>query len=639
MSARRYLAMRPFLFVVAATCASLLPVRPVQAKLTDEQIAMVDRVMQRLLAVAQEPEGYDAWPPTWKLIDSDEENAFATTVKDERPKKVPMIRVYRGLLENVAQMNEHRLAFVLGHELAHLLCGHVINAAGETAVTAAAFGREAEIEADVLGMQLAVKAGFSYREAMGAPQRFRDMGHEYTSFEGIGTDHPSWSERLSLLETDERQAEYWRAASAFETGVFLLQAQNYASAEPCFEQVVKDFPKCHEAWVNLGYAQLMQYCDALEPDDLREFGIGQLIVGGFYQRPEAYRGAADEDLWWSAVGAFQRALTLKPDLLLAKANLALAYLVQPSGKPDVGKAAKLYSEVEAMLRTEGSAENVDPLTRAALLSNAWVGVFHTDAARGAAVMEQVNRYLQMAENSRGGQAGARQVRAALRYTQATSLAAAGGADQQREALRLFEEYLAATPSSSSWWPLAYEQYTAAAAKLSVTPKSEAALAKSVTSNWRLASGVATPGGVMVTISTPTKKAVAALGESATGEELIAGRFVKRYDYPEQGIAILGDRRVFAIVLAGPNAPALELRRNSLGAQVESLSIGMPRATVEALLGDAWTSTNTSIIDPKKRHEFYEKVGVAVRYEDGKVAEIIVTVAADFGSDKGLQAPS
>src|SRR5262249_16763497 len=151
--------------------------------------------------------------------------------------------------------------------------------------------------------------------------------------------------RLVLL--DREQATIWKAMSAFHDGVYFLVSEQYISAERCYRGVTKEFPGCYEAWANLGYALLMQYCDALEEDDLRPFNLGQLLVGGFYRRRESLpiRGV-DEELWWDAVGALREALRLKPDLVLARANLGVAYLVRPAGK-DVRTATQFLKEAAA----------------------------------------------------------------------------------------------------------------------------------------------------------------------------------------------------------------------------------------------------------------------------------------------------
>src|SRR5262249_4904620 len=147
--------------------------------------------------------------------------------------------------------DDDRLAFVLGHELAHVALGHVVRPRqGETGFVQLAFGRKQEADADLKGMELALKAGYSFRRGRTVIDRMKRLGLTYSSFEGLGADHPSWNDRLTAMDRD--QATLWRAMAAFEDGVFFLCGEQYASAETCFRAVVKEFPDCHEAWANLG---------------------------------------------------------------------------------------------------------------------------------------------------------------------------------------------------------------------------------------------------------------------------------------------------------------------------------------------------------------------------------------------------
>lgn len=601
--------------------------RPAAAAITPEQQALVDQVMQRLLAVVERPEGYDAWPPTWKIIDTDGENAFAWIDQQQLPKAIPIVRIDRGFLETLAEMNEHRVAFVLGHEMAHLLGGHSLRNRGETNVTASVFEREDEIEADRVGMQLALKAGYSYRPALGAARRFIDMGHEYTSFEGVGVDHPSWSDRIALMETDEVQAELWRSMSAFDTGVYFLETEQHRHAADCFERVVREFPKCYEAWANLGYAKLMMYCDALEPQEVREFNIGHLIVGGFYRRAgslaEQVRGI-NAPLWEQAVEALQNALALKDDLVLARANLALAYLVHPSGSPDVGEAAQEFDAVSRMLAEESVVADLDPLTRATLLANAWVGVAHNDPAQSTAVMQQIETFLRRAEDQDARTGGAvRSLRSALGFTRASALAGGASEADRRTALALFEQYLASMSPASAWWPLAYERYADTARALSVTPKPQEELAKRRQNQWRVVTSISLAGDASLGISDPAPEALELLGPADATTPVVDGGSLNMLDYAGRGLSVLMGREVIAIVLNSPESPRVELRRPGLGAQPAQIYVGMPRKEVEALLGDEWVSQRASVIDAGEKHHLYEDVGVAVKFVDGVVSEIII----------------
>ncbi len=118
--------------------------------------------------------------------------------------------------------------------------------------------------------------------------------------------------------------------------------------------MVAEFPDAYEAWSNLGYALLMQYCDALNPDDLRRLGIGQLVLGGFYKRPASLRSrvkGVDRALWDETVRSLREALRLKPGLSLAKAFLGVAYLVHPGGK-DAATARDLLREAASLAESD-----------------------------------------------------------------------------------------------------------------------------------------------------------------------------------------------------------------------------------------------------------------------------------------------
>ncbi len=595
------------------------------AEVTDAQRELVASVMERLLAVTPQPPGYDSWPVQWKIIDSDDVNAFATLDDSADPQKVPIIRVYRGFLDQVAEMNEHRLAFVLGHELAHVVKGHILptDTRGRTAVTHLVFEREDEIEADQVGIELAVKAGFSYKEGMTVTQRFREVS-QYTSFEGNSVDHPSWTDRIALLQTDEVQERLWRAMSAFETGALMLQTEQYKHAESCFKRVVREFPKCKEAWVNLGYAQLMRYCDGLEQDELDAFGVGQLLVGGFYERPESLavdRGINDE-LWWDAVGSLQRALTVDDQLILAKAHLAIAYLVHPSGQPDVGKAAELFDEVAKLLESPDAMKNLSPLARVSLLANSWIGVHHSNPQRSEVLLSEIQKQLRPDEQT---QAAAAQIRFAMSFTQAVDLAANESNDERRRAVGLFENYLAGMSRSSAWWPLAYEKYAKLATELSMTARTPEDFAKGSKRRWRNITSVTLADGSLIGLAEATDEMLSSLGEAESVQPLVNGTLLKRYDYPKRGVSVVAGREVIAIALNQPSSPQIMLQQEGLATQAVPIYVGMPRAELEKLLGDAWSSETTAVLDPRARHQFYPAVGVAVAFREGKVSELIVIV--------------
>ena len=186
-----------------------------RAEVTPADRDLVDQVARRLLAVAEPVAGF-AWPPTIEIVDKDEIQAYAHNAsKDDQVR--PEIVVYAGLLHRVVQGNADRLAFVLGHELGHVILKHIERPTpGKTDVVKLVFDREQEIAADAKGMELTLAAGYSFKGALRAIRRFLDLDLEYSSFEGLGVDHPSWKDRIALLDTE--QAPLWRAMAAFHDG-------------------------------------------------------------------------------------------------------------------------------------------------------------------------------------------------------------------------------------------------------------------------------------------------------------------------------------------------------------------------------------------------------------------------------------
>lgn len=130
---------------------------------------MANTVLQRLLATqqARRPVShFRSWPPKVQIVEVESDaklrkllglyNAFAYCASGTPAIVItrPFMRVY---IEGVAD----RLAFALGHELAHLVLTHppCKSLPPETPFLRAVFDREEEYEADLLGMQLALAAG------------------------------------------------------------------------------------------------------------------------------------------------------------------------------------------------------------------------------------------------------------------------------------------------------------------------------------------------------------------------------------------------------------------------------------------------------------------------------------------------
>src|SRR6266851_3837072 len=124
-----------------------------------QQEAMVKDVFSRLLTVpdaAKPIKAYDAWPPD-AAESVGKYNAFAAA-----PLCYPIVRITQPLRQDVIQGDPDRLALILGHELGHVLLGHVDCAESRdlSRISRLSFGRDKEFAADAKGWELALAAGY-----------------------------------------------------------------------------------------------------------------------------------------------------------------------------------------------------------------------------------------------------------------------------------------------------------------------------------------------------------------------------------------------------------------------------------------------------------------------------------------------
>ncbi|MDY6890914.1 MAG: M48 family metallopeptidase [Pseudomonadota bacterium] len=199
-----------------------------KAKLPIEQDARITRYVACVAdaIVMQIPPRYGYAPQEWELVVFKDEavNAFALPGGK--------IGVYTGMLE-VAD-NQHQLAAVIGHEVAHVLAQHsnarmsqqqltqlgimatsvaladrVDSKTQQAAILALGLGaqygillpysRKHESEADLLGQELMAQAGFDPREAVTLWQKMAQRG-EAAPPELLST-HPAPTTRIQRLET------------------------------------------------------------------------------------------------------------------------------------------------------------------------------------------------------------------------------------------------------------------------------------------------------------------------------------------------------------------------------------------------------------------------------------------------------
>jgi hypothetical protein len=579
--------------------------------------ALVEQVFAKLLAVpaADRPAiHFDAWPPKAQIIDPARESSLAESAGSYNafayaPNCIPQVRITEGLMNDVVQGDSDRLALILGHELGHLLLGHTQCARGtdKSPVVEAAFTRDQEFAADHKGIELALAAGYSARKGYQGFERLAQIS-DYSSFEALTKNHPSWAERLARLDT--AQAELWRSMSAFQDGVYFLESENYPDAERCFRSVVTEFPEADDAWANRGYARLMEFADNLTTGDLRSFGIDQVVVGAFYSRPAWLSGKArgiDDKAWQEAVSALSEAGRLNQNLALAKANLGVAYLLDPAGK-DTQRAIALLEAAVSLLRKDQSlaaqAESDPRSPIIAVANNLAVAYSAADRFHDAsALLESISKM-----GFRRSATGFLQSQALI-YNYAMLIARMSDLKAHREAQTLFEEYLENSSKSSSWWPMAYERYAALSKELGISAKTQDQLQRSIEHTFRQVSSVDVGGGHVIALG----QKLGDIPQSERWQEVttVNGTALKRLRSPENGLDVLADSdRIVAIYLRDSSGPTLSIRRIGMDAHTDQLRVGMTATDVDKILGGQ-PYRFESLTDTWTPYRFYPYLGIAM----------------------------
>jgi predicted Zn-dependent protease len=184
------------------------------------QVKRLRAIAQRIIPLA--PEWSDrarSWKWEVNLLDSKEINAFCMPGGK--------IAFYSGILQDL-KLTDDEVAVVMGHEMAHALREHARERMGKSAATGIGasllsqllglgelgqtvtrygaqlltlkFGREDETEADLVGMELAAKAGFNPRAGVTLWKKM-DAANQGAPPEWLST-HPSGSARIAQIEAN-----------------------------------------------------------------------------------------------------------------------------------------------------------------------------------------------------------------------------------------------------------------------------------------------------------------------------------------------------------------------------------------------------------------------------------------------------
>lgn len=608
-------------WIVSGVCVLLWNAAPIRAQIRESDQALAQQVFKKLLSVA--PGKQTDWPPVLIIEDKSEINAFATLQRRDG-KLQPVVVCSNALLQKVVDGNADRLAFILGHEIGHHILGHPQAEEQKTGFLQATFSRTQELDADHEGMELAVKAGYSFPGGLSGIRKMIDLGLNYSSFEGLSTDHPSWDERIALL--DKQQANLWRSLGAFEDGTYFLVVQNYPLAQRAFRQVTKEFPDSDEAWANLGYAMLMEYADSLDESDLQHFNIGQIVAGGFYKRSkslEAHVRGVNEELWWDAVGALREAIRLNPSLSLPNANLGIAYLLRPAGK-DPGKAAESLEEASKLAPTDASLDPVSRLAEQANLAVAYSA--GGDSQKALEELAQVDRSLHKMESP-----ATVSIANAVDYNRAFLLAQSPDTTSQKTAFEALAKFLKTADPSGMWWNAAYSKYSDLSKQFGITPESASHVHSDLNLHFRPVTDLNINSWHMA-LGDKIVDTTTHLAPAPTVSAVVPRTNLLRYDFTQLGVSVIGTDQVLAIVLSGKNAPAISLHEVGLGNRSHEIHIGMSTEELDHLMQDA-NYDFRQLTDPDVNYRFYQDLGLAILIKNKMITEVVISQIPN--QDKGL----
>ncbi len=614
--------------------------------------AMAQEVANRIASVITLEHDLHTWPPDLFIHDQTDENgnsvlnAFAhpcggdidygmphdCTAPEGATK--PHVHFTKAIMDQIVQGDEDRMALIMGHEMAHITLGHTTQYSyrmlGQSELTLKAFGRQQEIGSDIVGMKYGLAAGYNKQGMTEAFYKFVELGPGYSSFEGLAvSSHPTWDERLTFI--DEANVELWRNMMAFRIGVSMLAAEQYKMAATLFRNVIAQFPNSYEAHANLGYAQLMDYMDQLEPADIANFDIGHLVVGAFTRRPASMepevRGI-NAQLWFQATTSLQSALRLNPNMAEAKANLGIAYLVQPQGGSNTAEARRLLAEAVSAAQYDSS---MDPRTKAAIFINAGVaelaeGLIQESFDHMTSATGQLDRIVGFA--NMGDVIQYSGLETALYYNTALIFSSVDDAELRATSLDYFNAYLSSTSPSSNWWQLAYNRYAAVANQLGRAANTIDYYQQNHSPTYRTLTSFVFPNGVQVNLGESIDEVLNNMGGAGvTTDDVQVYRMIENTDlvdyyFVAAETSVWATNEVLAIQLYGTGAPAIGIQEAGLGSDISYVRVGMPVSELEAIVGTDYE--RRLLVSFSDDYRFYRSLGLAASVENGIVTELVIT---------------
>lgn len=235
----------------------------------DQQVR-VERIVRRILAKSDRPD------QVYTVV------LLQDTVLNAAALPGGFLMVNRGLLE---AMNDDELAFILGHELSHVMLRHAANRLNVQAATSSVaelqrargaqdkasaalksdelylmmmgHSRQLELEADLYGLLYSVRAGYPAAAAIGAMTKLQASVPSRTGvYAQAYSSHPEFGERIEQLAKGTQGLR--TAAASFDAGLRWLAVGRPEKAAGQFQSFLTMFPQSKAGWANLAVAEMLQ---------------------------------------------------------------------------------------------------------------------------------------------------------------------------------------------------------------------------------------------------------------------------------------------------------------------------------------------------------------------------------------------
>jgi tetratricopeptide (TPR) repeat protein len=371
----------------------------------------------------------------------------------------------------------------------------------------------------------------------------------------------------------------------------------------------------------------MQYCDLLDKEDINYFGIGQLVTGGFYRRPQslelAVRGM-NEELWWKAIENYKEALKIKPDLSLAESYLGIAYFLDPE-KKSIKLSQKFLDK--SMLDIEND-KTTNPFLKASILVN--MSAIQIAAGNNNDALSKLDWAKKLCNkgknvennshyfNSSGIVNSVLQLENSINYNTALIEYRRNNGTLDLKTLRELLRYLRSSYSSSVWWNIAYKMYQEGSVKsdrLSLSAEqilSEISIIVSPVKSITVNDFTIYLSQEMKEVTTKFKK----IKKIPVVEE----KNIFEYLIPEFGLSIIGGENVLGIKIKGNNP---EINFGSDNPLYSNIRIGQTFNSLKRQFDGMRFTYITMPGTIQNRYFFITDLGLAFEVSNSIVNEIFI----------------